>query len=108
MTHPIIPPIETACVSFICETFKHFKFKKQYKVLKGKYFIDLYFIDEKVAIEIDEGYHKYQKDKDIERQHIIEKELGCVFYRIDTKNINLSTVINDLINIFYCKKYKNE
>lgn len=104
LTHPIIPPIETACVSFICETFKNFKFKKQHKVLKGKYFIDLYFIDEKVAIEIDEGHHKHQTDNDIERQQIIEKKLGCVFYRIDTKNINLSTVINDLINIFYCKK----
>jgi very-short-patch-repair endonuclease len=46
------------------------------------YFIDFYIPDLNVAIEYDERGHKYQTDKDTNRQKFIENRLGCSFIRI--------------------------
>ena len=53
----------------------------QYNVLR--YRIDLYFYKHKLAIEIDElGHADRNLSNEIERQKVLEKELGCVFIRI--------------------------
>ncbi len=58
------------------------KIIRQFKVCG--YFIDGYIPKLKLAIEIDERLKN--KDKDIERQKIIEKELNCKFIRINDYN----------------------
>ena len=48
------------------------------------YEIDLYFLDYKLAVEIDEKYHQDRDiSREIERQKALEKELGCKFIRIN-------------------------
>jgi very-short-patch-repair endonuclease len=98
ITHPIIPPIETASISFICEVFKDYKIKKQFNV-DNKYFIDLYFVDYKLAIECDEDFHKNQTEKDTERQTYIEKLLDCKFYRFSPSETTLSKIIYNIMKL---------
>ena len=53
--------------------------------------MDLYFHKLKLAIEVDElGHADRNLGNEIERQKALEKELGCVFIRInpDEKNFN--------------------
>ena len=48
------------------------------------YEIDLYFLDYKLAVEIDEKYHQDRDiSREIEKQKALEKELGCKFIRIN-------------------------
>ena len=52
-----------------------------------------------MAIEVDElGYNDRNIDYEIQRQRAIEKELGCVFIRInpDEKNFNIFRAINKI------------
>ncbi len=56
-----------------------FRILRQYKI-KG-FFIDGYIPELNIAIEIDE--RPKNKEKDIERQKIIEDELNCNFLRIN-------------------------
>ena len=61
----------------------------QYSVLG--YRIDLYFHKHKLAIEVDElGHADRNLNNEIEMQKALEKELDCVFIRInpDEKNFN--------------------
>ena len=56
------------------------------------YRIDLYFHKYKLAIEVDElGHNDRNIAHEIQRQRAIEKELGCVFIRInsDAENFNI-------------------
>lgn len=62
------------------EQLKGIKLLRQYKVLT--YRVDGYDPISKIAYEIDEPAHIYKKQKDAERQHAIQKELGCTFVRI--------------------------
>lgn len=48
----------------------------------GKYKIDAYDKVNKIAYEIDEPFHRLQREADAERQAYIEKQLGCTFVRI--------------------------
>lgn len=76
--------VEKSMEKKILNTFKHDRIVKQYVVEKdyGRYKIDFYFVDCKVAVEIDEwGHQGYYGDK--ERQTFIENKLGCVFVRIN-------------------------
>ena len=62
----------------------------QYSVLG--YRIDLYFHKHKLAIEVDElGHADRNLSNEIERQKVLEKELDCVFIRINPygKNCNI-------------------
>lgn len=52
----------------------------QFSVL-GKYKLDWYIPELKLAIEFDEQHHKSSKAKDEKRQKDIEKALGCKFLR---------------------------
>ena len=48
------------------------------------YRVDLYFHDYKLAIEVDKfGHSDRNIDYEIKRQNAIEKELGCIFNRIN-------------------------
>ena len=63
------------------------------------YRIDLYFHKYKLAIEVDElGHNDRNIDYEIQRQRAIEKELGCVFIRInpDEKDFNIFKEINKI------------
>ena len=73
--------------SFGCDIvqnlFNGYEVIEQYEVLGGKYFIDWYVPELRLAIEFDESHHSSDviKDKDKKRQEEIEKELGCKFLR---------------------------
>jgi len=58
-----------------CEVFS------QFPVLDGKYRIDWYIPELKLAIEFDEFHHNGQEEDDKQRQSEIEKELECRFAR---------------------------
>ena len=88
---------ETICVSQIIKVFNKERYKTQKPI--GKYKIDLYFPDYKLAIECDEYNHK-NRDKNYEkkRQEYIEKKLGCRFIRFDPDNskFNILDVISQI------------
>ena len=69
----------------------------QYSVLS--YRIDLYFHKYKLAIEVDElGHADRNINNEIEWQKTLERELDCVFIRInpDEKNFNIVKEINKI------------
>ena len=83
---PVIPFIgknETQILDRI-EIQRNIKIIRQYKVIG--YFLDGYCKELNIAFEIDEtahfDIHSNLRQKDIERQKEIEKELGCEFIRI--------------------------
>ena len=81
----------------IKDPFEGKNIQTQYSVLA--YRIDLYFQEYKLAIEVDEWDHNDRNSYyEIQRQRSIEKELGCVFIRInpDEENLNISKVINKI------------
>jgi very-short-patch-repair endonuclease len=93
--------LEASTIGFIYDCFhKNVNIKKQYKI--DNYFIDLYFIDHKIAIECDEFNHN---DRDAEyeknRENKIIEILKCSFIRFDPRdeNFKLSDIISDLIKI---------
>lgn len=101
ITHPILISIETATISFIYDVYyKDNNIRKQYNV-KNKYFIDLYFIDKKIAIECDEDFHKHTKIYDNDRENFIKKELNCTFYRYNPSEKKLSNIIYELNKLLF-------
>ena len=69
----------------------------QYSVLGYRY--DLYFHKHKLAIEVDElGHADRNLSNEIERQKVLEKELDCVFIRINPggKYFNVFKEINKI------------
>ena len=69
----------------------------QYSVLG--YRIDLYFHKYKLAIEVDELENADRNiNNKIERQKALERELYCVFIRInpDGKDFNILKIINEI------------
>ena len=69
----------------------------QYTVID--YRIDLYFHKHKLSIEVDElGHADRNLDNEIERQKTLERELNCVFIRInpDEKDFNILKAINEI------------
>ena len=63
------------------------------------YRIDLYFHEYKLAIEVDElGHTNRNINNEIERQKALEKELNCVFIRInpDAADFNICKEINKI------------
>lgn len=79
----------------IIKAFNNLKYKTQYQV--DKYYIDLYFIENNVAIECDEyGHIGYNKEKDKERTDYINNKLNCKWIRYDPydNNFNIFELIN--------------
>ena len=62
------------------------------------YRTDLYFYDNKLAIDVYELVIMTEILKEIERQKAIEKELGCKIIRInpDEQNFNIFQFINEI------------
>ena len=56
------------------------KFERQYRV--AGFFIDGYCIEKNIAIEVDEDYHRNREERDIYREEIIKRELGCKIIRV--------------------------
>ncbi len=67
--------------NIIDNLFSDYLVIKQLPVLNGKYKVDWYVPELKLAIEFDELHHAHQKSEDKERQHLIQTELGCRFIR---------------------------
>ena len=95
--HDLINCKEQTVLESIKDAFEGEDMQTQYTVIG--YRIDLYFHEYKLAIEVDElGHNDRNIDYEIQRQRAIEKELGCVFIRInpDEKNFNIFRAINKI------------
>ena len=71
--------------------------QNQYTVIGCR--IDLYFHEYELAIEVDElGHNDKSIDYEIQGQKSIEKELGCMFIRInpDEENFNIFRAMNKI------------
>ena len=80
--HDLINTKEQAVINSIKDTFEGEDIQAQYSVLG--YIIDLYFHKHKFAIEVDElGHADRNLSNENERQKVLEKELDCVFIRIN-------------------------
>ena len=77
----------------IKDAFQGLNMQTQYSVIGPK--IDVYFHEYELAVEVDELCHNDRNsDYEIQRQRTIEKELGCVFDRInpDEESFNIFKV----------------
>ena len=95
--HDVINTKEQTVLRSIKDAFEGEDMQTQYTVIG--YRIDLYFHEYKLAIEVDElGHNDRNIDYEIQRQRAIEKELGCVFIRInpDEEKFNIFTAINKI------------
>ena len=93
----VINAKEQTVLKSIKDAFEGEDMQTQYSVLG--YRIDLYFHKHKLAIEVDElGHADRNLSNEIERQKALEKELDCVFIRInpDEKKINIFKEISEI------------
>ena len=73
---------EQTIINSIKNIFEGENIQTQYSVLG--YRIDLYFHKYKLVIEVDElGHTNRNINNEIERQKALEKELNCIFIRIN-------------------------
>lgn len=97
--------IENTTIDIIFDSFCHLSPVKQFYI--SGYRIDLYFPKERIAIECDENSHSgYNYDKELLRQDVITKLLGCQFIRFNpnSRSFKLGKVINELIQAIYLSK----
>ena len=95
--HDVINTKEQPVLNSIKNTFEGENIQTQYSVLG--YRIDLYFHEYKLAIEVDElGHTNRNINNEIKRQKALEKELNCIFIRInsDEKDFNIFKEINKI------------
>ena len=88
---------EQTIINSIKDTFEGENIQTQYSALG--YRIDLYFHNNKLAIEIDKlGHADRNMNNETERQKALEKELNCIFIRIttDEKDFNIFKEINEI------------
>jgi len=90
------PALETSVIEKIKQVFDSEKTVSQHVV--GDYKVDLYFPEYKIAVEVDENYHLYQKEEDKIREDFIKKEMHCEFVRINYKD-NLLSKIGDIYKL---------
>ena len=93
----VINTKEQTVLKSIKDAFEGEDMQTQYSFLG--YRIDLYFHKHKLAIEVDElGHADRNLSNEIERQKALEKELDCVFIRInpDEKKINIFKEISKI------------
>ena len=89
---------EQTVISTIKDAFEEENMQTQYSVLG--YRIDLYFHKYKLTIEVDElGHNDRNIDHEIQKQRALERELDCVFIRIDHDAVDFS--IGKEINKIY-------
>ena len=95
--HDVINTKEQTVINSIKDAFEGENMQTQYSVLG--YRIDLYFHEYKLAIEVDElGHSDRNINDEIERQRALERELSCVFIRInpDARDYNIYREINKI------------
>ena len=95
--HDVINTREQSVISAIKDAFEGENMHTQYSVLS--YRIDLHFHKYKLAIEVDElGHTDRNANNEIERQRPLERELNCVFIRInpDAPNFSMLREINKI------------
>ena len=95
--HDVINTKEQTVINSIKDAFEGENMQTQYTVLG--YRIDLYFHKYKLAIEVDElGHSDRNINDEIERQRALERELNCVFIRInpDEPDFNILREINKI------------
>ena len=95
--HNVINTKEQTVINSIKDAFEGEDMQTQYTVLG--YRIDLYFHKYKLAIEVDElGHNDRNIDYEIQRQQALERELNCVFIRInpDAIDFNIFKEINKI------------
>ena len=88
---------EQTIINSIKDTSAGENIQTQYSILG--YRIDLYFHEYKLAIKVDElGHTNRNINNEIERQKALEKELNCVFIRINPgeKDFNIFKEINKI------------
>ena len=93
----VINTKEQTIINSIKDMFQRENIQTQQSVLG--YRIDLYFHEYKLAIEVDElGHTNRNINNEIERQKALEKELNCIFIRInpDEKDFNIFKEINKI------------
>lgn len=93
----VVSPIETETIRVIEAAFKHLNPIRQFFVCG--YRIDLYFPQQRVAVECDETHHNQSRVADKERQLAITASLDCRFvrYQPQAPGFNVGAVINELI-----------
>ena len=95
--HDVINTKEQTVINSIKNVFEGEDMQTQYTVVG--YRIDLYFHKYKLAIEVDElGHIDRNIDYEIQRQRTLERELSCVFIRInpDAADFNIFKEINKI------------
>ena len=88
---------EQTVINLIKDTFEGENIQTQYTVLS--YRTDIYFHEYKLAIQVDElRYNDRNIDYEIQRQRALERELDCVFIRIDPDAVdfNIGKEINKI------------
>lgn len=89
-------------MEIIKAVYDGYEMKEEYKV--GKYRIDLYFVDHKIAVECDEyGHVDRNSDYEKKREKYLIKKLGCTFIRFnpDEDNFNIGNVIKKINKMIY-------
>ena len=95
--HDVINTKKQTVITAIKYAFEGEDMQTQYSVLG--YRIDLYFRKYKLAIEVDElGHADRNINNEIEWQKALERELNCVYIRInpDEKDFNIFKAINEI------------
>ena len=98
--HNVINTKEQTVINSIKDAFEGEDMQTQYSVLG--YRIDLYFHKYKLTIEVDElGRAGRNINNEIERWKTLERELNCVFIRInpDKKDFNILKAINEIYRL---------
>ena len=80
---------EQTVINSIKDAFEGENMQTQYTDLNHR--IDIYFHKYKLAIEVDESGHNDRNiDCEIQRQQVLERELSCVFIRINPDAIDFN------------------
>jgi very-short-patch-repair endonuclease len=87
-------PLETSFILNFKKAFASQKIIEQYYI--DGFLVDLYLPDYNLCIEFDENKHKYNKEKDFERQAYIEKINKCSFIRVN-ENDDIFLIINRVL-----------
>lgn len=65
---------------------------------KKCYFLDFLLLDKNIALEVDGGYHKLNKEYDKDRDRFF-KTIGIKTVRINNKDVSYDTIKNKILNI---------
>jgi len=90
---------EETIIRFLSKAFRgvltvrrHFPVKTE----SGRFSVDAYLVEAKVAIEVDERDHRSRPEYDRQRQMLIEKALSCRFLRV-REDADPADVINKIL-----------